>query len=179
MRSANGAWSGDEEGSTAGSASATTHGAFPGPLTADDFTVVPAPADSDDVGSITVTWNQPALTGGSDITSYDVSIWDNANRRWVDEANVAAVDGKTTDYTYVDRGLARGTTYYYRVRARNSQGAGPYTAYKPGPVPVAVPDAPELTVTPIGTGSIRLTWNVPADNGTPILGYVLERWVPW
>jgi hypothetical protein len=118
------------------------------------------------------------LTGGSDITSYDVSIWDNVNRLWVDEANVAAVDGKTEDYTYVDRGLARGTTYYYRVRARNIEGAGPYTAYKADLVPVAVPDAPELTVTPIGTGSIRLTWNVPADNGTPIEGYVLQRWVP-
>ena len=178
------ALTGDNAGSdwstetTRGAASATTHGGAPGAVdNADndadnDFTLSAVPGLVADgiPGGINLTWVVPADTGGSNITGYDVQIWDGANQRWVDEAT-------TTSRSYNDRGLARGATYYYRVRAKNSLGDGPWTPYKEEMTPNAVPSAPVLTATAIGTtDSIRLTWTVPAANGQAITNYVLEKW---
>ena len=69
------------------------------------------------------------------------------------------------------------TTYYYAVRARNSIGAGPWSVGQGGNDSMAgTPEAPVLTVTAAGRTSIDLSWTVPNDNGTPIVGYQLERW---
>ena len=40
------------------------------------------------------------------------------------------------------------------------------------------PDAPTLTATAVSASEILLEWNVPADNGTPILGFVIQQWDP-
>ena len=125
-------------------------------------------------GGLTVSWTKlvGAARGGSAITGYDVQIWDSASQQWVDEASLGDVD------TYDDAELAGGATYYYRVRARNSEGPGPWGDYASNQtvVLVRVPDAPELTATTAGTDTIRLTWTKPNDNGMPITGYMLERW---
>ena len=75
---------------------------------------------TDDGGEITVTWVAPMETGGSAVTGYDIQIWDAASSQWVDEASLGDV------LTYSDTGLDKGT-YYYRVRARSSEGAGPWS----------------------------------------------------
>ena len=165
-----GEWSATEANSTEGAAKATTLGDVPDQV----GTVTVAALTSDDAGTITVSWTQlvaPA-TGGSAITGYDVQIWDSASQQWVDEASVGDVS------SYSDTGLAGGATYYYIVRARNSEGPGPWSDYASNPtvVPARAPDAPELTATTAGTNTIRLTWTKPNDNGTDISGYTLERW---
>ena len=166
-----GAWSAEENRD--GAASATTHGGAPGAIGTDDvdFTVTAVGGMNTDrlPGGINLGWNAPDDTGGSSITGYDVQIWDGSNQRWVDEAT-------TTTTSYEDRGLARGATYYYRVRAKNSQGDGPWTDYELGMTPVAAPDAPVLTAMALGTDSIRLTWTTPAANGMDITDYNLQKW---
>ena len=47
----------------------------------------------------------------------------------------------------------------------NSQGTGPWSDYVDTATSNAVPAAPVLTATVIGTDSIRLSWTVPAANG--------------
>jgi titin len=125
-------------------------------------------------GSISVTWVQltGAATGGSAITGYDVSIWDSGSQQWNDdEASLGDV------INYIDTGLVGGTKHYYRVRARNSEGPGPWSGYENAVATAGPPDAPELTATAIDTKSIRLTWTVPSANGTPGFdGYVLQKW---
>ena len=74
--------------------------------------------------SLVLTWEAPTATGGSDITGYELEIW--SGGRWVDETTLGNV------LTYTDMSLAAGTTYYYRVRAINSQGAGLWSATKSG-----------------------------------------------
>ena len=102
---------------------------------------------------------------------YDIQIWDGASRQWVDEDSVAA-----TEISYEDTGLTGGDTHYYRVRARNSQGPGPWSVYLGGTVAAQQPDAPVLTAKATGIDEVRVTWTIPNGNGTNVTGYNLERW---
>ena len=144
--------------------SVTTHGDTPGRPAWDtgDFTAT--------ANSLVLAWDEPTVTGGSAITGYEVRIWSGSS--WVVEATLGNVD------TYTDMNLDAGTKYYYIVRAINSQGAGLWSAFKSGTTTAANPDAPVLTATATGLTTVRLTWTVPDDNGTPITGYTLQRWDP-
>ena len=66
--------------------------------------------------------------------------------------------------SYVDPGRNPGSTYWYRLRAFNAEG---YTQYASVGVimPPDVPAAPtNLTVTPISSSVLRLTWSDNSDN---------------
>ena len=78
--------------------------------------------------------------------------------------------GTTTDIT----SLANGTEYEVRVRARNTTGFGPWsTASSATPLgKPAKPSTPKLTA---GDEVLVVTWTPPADNGSPITGYKVER----
>ena len=148
-------------------ASATTHGDTPG---APAITGVTAVANS--TSALDIVWTAPTDLGGSAITGYELWTWNGS--RWVSRATVGAV------LTYRDMNLDAGTTYYYIVRAVNSQGAGMWSAYSQGTTTAAAPDAPVLTATATGMTTVRLTWTVPDDNGVSggITGYELQRWNP-
>ena len=123
--------------------------------------------------TLNVTWTALAegATGGSAVMGYDIQIWDSDNQQWVDEGSVGTV------LAYADEGLAGGDTHYYRVRARNSEGSGPWSANSVmAVVPNQSPDAPMLSATPTSTNEVRLTWTIPNNNGTVINGYTLQRW---
>ncbi len=73
--------------------------------------------------AIYLTWATPATpTGGSAITRYEVEKWDSASRRWVSERT-------TTSTTHTDSGLTTGKKYFYRVRAVNAMGDGPWSTF--------------------------------------------------
>lgn len=99
----------------------------------------------------TVTWNPPALTGGSPITGYAVS------RDGVDSAG----NGPTTSTVGADRrsltfgNLQPGATYTFQVRAINAVGTGP-------------------AGTATGTVLRRLTAPTPTIAGTPKVGSTLS-----
>ena len=111
--------------------------------------------------SLTFTW-PVAPSGGSDIIRYEVRVWDNAASDWVVEDTVDAdadkEDGTTDDtpYSYTAEELASSTRYYYIVRAVNSDGAGPWSAFVTGVTTGGNPDAPTLTATALSGTSIKL-----------------------
>ena len=73
-------------------------------------------------------------------------------------------------YEYPDMNLAAGSTFYYVLRAKNSQGDGPWSTYVTAEtIDGSAPDAPVLTATTVDTSSIRLTWPIPNDNGVDII----------
>ena len=63
----------------------------------------------------------------------------------------------------------------YRVRAVNGNGPGEYSTVSRVSYPSRAPAAPELTATVMSASQIRLEWNVPANNGTDITGYVIQQ----
>ncbi len=146
-------------------ATATTHGDTPGRPTINSVT---AASDS----SLTIAWTAPTITGGSDITGYEIWTWNGSS--WVSRATVGVPD----PLSYADMNLDAGTKYYYIVAAVNSQGRGLWSAYASGTTTAGTPDAPVLTATATGMTTVRLTWTVPDDNGISggITGYELQRW---
>ena len=125
----------------------------------------------DDAGSITVSWVQDPLleTGGSDITGYELRVWDGS--AWALEANPAA-----DETSYKDDDLAPGKRYHYILSAINMIGYGPWSDDGSAVTAPGVPDAPMLTATATGRDSIQLTWTVPDANGATITGYELQKW---
>ena len=159
-------WSADDD---TDAKSARTFGDVPAKIA--DAPGVQAATVADEAGMITVTWVAPPATGGSAITGYDIQIWDGDSQQWVDETSLGNV------LTYTDTGLAVGT-YYYRVRARNSEGPGPWSDHGSNMVSVLAraPVAPVITAVVLGTDSIRITWTEPESFGSAITSYRLQRW---
>ncbi len=70
-------------------------------------------------------------------------------------------------------GLVNGTSYTVYVKATNGAGTGPASVSATA-VPYGVPSQVSgLTATP-GDGTVALTWQAPADNGSTITGYSVE-----
>ena len=110
--------------------------------------------------------------GGSTFIGYELNMWDSASSSWVNLTTTAA---DATEYEHT--GLTPDTTYYYILRAVNNDGPGPWSQFASDDTGDGAPDVPDLEATAIDSGSIRLSWNRPADNGMAIMGYQLQRWV--
>ena len=66
----------------------------------------------------------------------------------------------TTSTSYVNTGAAVGTTYYYKVRALNVDGAaGAYSSTVSGAAKAVAPAAPTVTMTYSDSGKPKLTWS--------------------
>ena len=124
-----------------------------------------------------MSWNRPD-DRGSDILSYHLQESDDGND-WYDVGGIISA----SDTDYVHTGLSGGTTKHYRIRAVNGNGDGQWSATRSATTGAGGPDAPVLTLTVVGDNQIDLNWTVPADNGSSIRGYWVERSVdgnePW
>jgi cellulose 1,4-beta-cellobiosidase len=80
-----------------------------------------------------------------------------------------------TSASYVDTGVANGTTYYYEVRASNAGGSSGVSA-EASATPVAPPTLPgaptNVTAAP-GNGQVSLSWS--ASSGTAPITYSVYR----
>lgn len=137
-------------------------------------TLLGAPAD----GAAALSWTVPADDGGSPITGYALY------RSVSDGPEVLHATTDAGETTYVDFGLANGTSYTYRVAALNAAGEGALSnavTVTPGP-DATVPDAPQdlSGVKAKGnTVAIELSWTAPAsDGGSPIATYFVYRRAP-
>jgi hypothetical protein len=125
---------------------------------------------------IKVSWTAlvaPA-NGMSDVLTYNLE-WDAGS----DGAAWAEVVGETTDYLLthftVSSGLTPGTSYRFRVRARNALGWGaqsPEASVKAATRPSQV--APVTTELDPATGGVKVTLAAPYDNAQPITAYRVE-----
>ena len=115
--------------STEGAASATTGGGAV-PAVPTDLAIIPGTAPAGNgLDTIGLTWTAPDDRGGSDITGYKVQRWNSDTSDWdvIGTPTAVRIPEEYGPRPYVDRGLTRGKTYYYRVAAVNDEGTGPYT----------------------------------------------------
>ncbi len=148
-------------------------GGFSEPASATTLTGVPAApsltARANGATEIKLTWNKPD-DRGSDILLYHLQQSDDGNDWHYLDSNVSA-----SDTEYVHTGLSGGTTKYYRIRAGNGNGDGQWSATRTARTDAGGPDAPVLTLTVVGDNQIDLSWTEPANNGSAIRGYWVER----
>ena len=118
-----------------------------------------------------IMWVPPYEDGGGDITGYQLE-W---SATGVEGTFRSLTSPAATARSYTHTGLTPGTTYYYRMRARNSAGWGEWSETVRGKTERnVVPDAPNLTATANGSAEINLSWNRPAGNGAAIIYYDLD-----
>jgi hypothetical protein len=121
-------------------------------------------------GQATVSWSAPAFNGGSAITGYAVTRY------------VAGVAQGTTNVGVVSQttigGLTNGTTYTFRVAAKNVAGTGTFSNESNAVTPRTVPGAPTSVSASPGDGQATVSWSAPAsDGGGQITGYDVTSYV--
>jgi fibronectin type III domain protein/SdrD B-like protein len=120
-------------------------------------------------GRVTLSWTAPADDGGAAVTDYVVQAAPSGG----DWATVD--DGASDATTATVSGLGNGTTYRFRVAARNEAGDGDWAVS--GPVtPRTTPGAPRSLAAKAGARLVRLSWRAPAaDGGAAVTDYRIQR----
>jgi hypothetical protein len=92
-------------------------------------------------------------------------------------APVLTAPATATSATFT--GLTNGTSYTFKVRARNAvAGYGPLSAASNAVTPATVPGAPTIGLVTRGDASAIVRWTPPADDGgSPITGYTVRAHV--
>jgi hypothetical protein len=120
-------------------------------------------------GQATVNWSTPASDGGRPITGYAVTRY------------VAGVAQGTTNVGAVIQtivgGLTNGTSYTFRVAAKNVTGTGAQSTDSNVVMPRTLPDAPTSVTTTPGPSQATVSWSAGSDGGSAITGYDVTPYV--
>lgn len=119
---------------------------------------------------IKVTWTPltaNADTGADTIIYYSLE-WNQGSvvNTWVE---LTTPNNLVTSFTQTS-GFTPGTTYSYRLRAKNSYGYGPYSSTV-SITPASAPSQIATATTTVDTVYAKIAWAEPASNGASITGY--------
>jgi predicted phage tail protein len=117
----------------------------------------------------------PSSNGGAPVNKYLVQRSRTGTSRW-----------RTIGYPkrtwFKATGLTNGVRYYFRVRAHNRAGWGPYSKVVSA-VPRTMPTAPRSPTAIPGNATVKLAWRRPSSNGGAVINkYAVQRAVaggPW
>jgi hypothetical protein len=113
----------------------------------------------------TVTWVRPS-NGGSPIVWYEVAVYNQKSNLLL-----GIQVFKSTATTQVIVGLKNGTTYTFKVAAKNAVGWSKLSA-RSAPATVGVPSPPGRPVAVAGKNRATVSWTKPKNNsGLPVDGY--------
>jgi hypothetical protein len=114
--------------------------------------------------SAQVSWTAPAANGNP-ISTYTVTPYSGGA---VDGTPV--VVGSATPTATV-AGLTNGVSYTFTVLATSALGNGPESTPSPAVTPRTVPGAPAILAAVAGNAAATISWTVPPNGGSAILGY--------
>lgn len=128
------------------------------------------------VSDLKVLFSPPDDDGGDTVTAYQVE-WSTNNAFTNVQSGVVSLLAGGAPYYRVISSLVKGTFYFVRVKAMNSQGYGQYQISSPASLnPYTTPSAPTQVLLGV-TSSTMLTvqFNVPDDDGGDrITAYVVQ-----
>jgi hypothetical protein len=111
-------------------------------------------------GSITVSWSEPILDGGTPVTGYVVT------------ANPGGKTCTTDQLECTVTGLTNGTEYTFTVKARNKVGLGAASEPSEPMAPWAAPNAPTGIKATAGEGEAEVSWIAPTNTDFDTTSYV-------
>ncbi|MYC31125.1 MAG: fibronectin type III domain-containing protein [Chloroflexi bacterium] len=119
---------------------------------------------------IKLSWTEPR-DGGSPPFSYEIERSPNGDGDWKELSFV-----RTGKVSTEDHGVGFGWTMYYRVKARNKAGGGPWSNVASATTRAAPPYyLPFLKPEDIGEDQIEIGWKPPDnDGGSPVTGYEIQ-----
>ena len=103
----------------------------------------------------TVTWSAPSSTGGSSITSYNVTASPGGQ--------AMTVGGSTLTTTFTS--LSNGTSYTFAVVAANTVGTSESSSTSNSVTPATIPSVPTNVTATAGNTQAAVTWNAPSSTG--------------
>lgn len=118
--------------------------------------------------TLDLRWDPPDYDGGAAISGYVLEMENPGTKEFREIHHLM-------DNVCTVRGLLPGKTYSFRVKALNDAGVGKVSVVShittaPGP-----PDSPREPDTVCrSAAAINVSWESPAENGTPVTGYSLE-----
>lgn len=129
------------------------------------------------VSDLKVIFSPPDDDGGDTITAYQVE-WSSDPAFSSPQSGVVSLLAGGAPYYRVISSLVKGTFYFVRVKAANSQGYGQYQISSPASLnPYTTPSAPTKVVLGV-TSSTMLTvqWDKPDDNGGDTITAYVVQW---
>jgi hypothetical protein len=128
--------------------------------------------------SATVTWTVPLSSNGSPISGYVITPYASGVAQTPHVYNSTATTESVT-------GLTNGTSYTFKVAAKNVNGTGPQSVAT-GAIIVGTPTAPTGVSATAGAGSATVHWTAPStNNGSGITAYIVTPYIgtaaqpPW
>jgi hypothetical protein len=111
---------------------------------------------------VTVSFSPSATVGSGTVTGFQL----------LRDGVAVATDGLVTSLQ--DTAPSGGTTYAYTVKALGTHGNSVASASSSVTTPNTPAQVTGLTVTPVSTSRIDLSWNTPSDNNSLISGYKVQ-----
>ncbi|WP_161952663.1 fibronectin type III domain-containing protein [Actinoplanes sp. TFC3] len=115
-------------------------------------------------GSISLSFDPPSSTGGTAVTSYEVSTDGGTTWNTLTTSGTGPITGTVT-------GLTNGQSYSVAVRAVNAIGTGPASGAQTANLPAVAPSAPTGLAADARNGAAELTFSVPDNGGAAITSY--------
>jgi hypothetical protein len=115
-----------------------------------------------DPTTLGLTWSEGAANGGAAVTEYRISK--------AVQGGTFSVLASTANTHYDVTSLTSGTTYEFKVEARNEYG---YSVFSTSLSLLAayIPEVPTSVTTEIDGSQVKVLWTLPSDNGSPITAY--------
>jgi len=131
--------------------------------------------------SLQVSFSAPDDNGGDAAMTYLIEYDTQSNFATRLSLPMTAVSGGQPFY-FIIPNLVRGTPYFVRVRAVNSQGAGaPASTYPLSEYPREIPTAPTnvqvaITSGRVNDGKVTVTWDAPTCDGGDVVTQYRVKW---
>jgi hypothetical protein len=124
--------------------------------------------------SASINWSAPS--NGGPVASYEVTPYIGSTPQ---TAKKKTVSGSPPATSTTISGLTSGTAYTFTVRASNQSGAGPESSQSSPVTPTgsAAPSTPTGLSAQGDSGAAILSWNEPADGGSPITSYTVTPFI--